>query len=858
MEGAIETAEAKRRPGEIYRPGPSSYDEVLDGHGAVREPWREWLTLCRDGGEKVYRAWSKATNRFVREIGVSYSVQRVAGKRGPWSFDPVPWIFGAAEWAGIEAGIAQRVRLCSALLADLYGEQKLIREGILPLEIVYRDRGFLRPFVLEGDRNRKGGRAGGIPGLVNFGKKSAPVPGLSLAAVDLARGPEGRMWVVNQRADCPFGLGFALENRSILSRVLPATFQQCQVHRLANFFRAWRTELESAPSQGREVRVVILAPEGQAQEFETAYLANYLGYVRVVPGDLTVRDQKVWLKTLGGLQPVDVIWRAMPGRMLDPLEAEAGSVFGVPGLFQAMRAGNVTVMNHPGAGVVETPGLHPFLPAIAKALLGEELILPTVATWWCGQARELQHVLANLRTMVIKGIDIRSGFQTLYGSNLSEAQLGALRDRILGDPGLYVGQEEVHFSTLPCLQGLALEPRSAILRAYGLQTRSGEVRVLPGGLARATALQSYVVSTLAGGISKDVWVRSETPPPRHVTLWKPEGVPAQETNPGHIPSRTGENLFWTGRYAERVDVTARYLRRILRNRVEGFEQDSELEGRHEDFLFQAFHEVMLLASPAPAAGRDRLADLASLLEEDALPGSLPVALDSFRRASHEIRDVWSATSLQAIEACVDGWTDARRTAKSVFDYYAPLDRLLLDLTAFVGLSLESMTRDAGWCLLDAGRRIERALLLIELLQHGLASPLEADVASLVCESVLVIADSLVTFRRRYRRELRPHRVIDLLISVDNNPRSLSYQFDRLEQFLALLPRDGTGKAGNPLHLVRESRKDLQRFTPEQLAAQDPADGSRPELRDLLKRQRKRLLRLSDELTMAYFSHSLHR
>jgi len=348
------------------------------------------------------------------------------------------------------------------------------------------------------------------------------------------------MWVVNQRADAPFGLGFALENRSILSRVLPATFQRCQVHRLANFFRAWRGELEGVPVQGREVRVVILATEGQAQEFETAYLANYLGYVRVVPDDLTVRDQRVWLKTLGGLQPVDVIWRTMPGRMLDPLEGEPASVFGVPGLFQAMRAGNVTVMNHPGAGVVETPGLHPFLPAIARTLLNEELILPTVATWWCGQRRELQHVLANLPRMVIKGIDVRSGFKTIYGSALSEQEMAAVRERIVSDPGLYVGQEEVHFSTLPCLNGIALEPRSAILRAYGLQTRSGEIHVLPVWPGTRFGLSDLHRLDPCRGISKDVWVRSATPTPRHVTLWKPEGVPAAETNPSHIPSRTGE------------------------------------------------------------------------------------------------------------------------------------------------------------------------------------------------------------------------------------------------------------------------------------------------------------------------------
>jgi uncharacterized alpha-E superfamily protein len=297
---------------------------------------------------------------------------------------------------------------------------------------------------------------------------------------------------------------------------------------------------------------------------------------------------------------------------------------------------------------------------------------------------------------------------------------------------------------------------------------------------------------------------------------------------------------------------------VLRNRIEGFEQDSELEERHESFLLQALREVLLIAPRPQGAKKDALGELASLLQDEGRPGSLPSALDAFRRACHEIRDVWSATSLQAIEACADGWTDARGSAKSVFDYYAPLDRLLLDLTAFIGLSLESMTRDAGWCLLDAGRRIERGLLLVELLQHGLARTVEPEVASLVGESVLVIADSLVTFRRRYRRELRPHRVIDLLIYVENNPRSLSYQFDRLEQVLGLLPREAMGKTTNPLSLVRDARKDLQRFTPEQLSAQDPETGARPDLRDLLKRQRKRLLRISDELTMAYFSHSVRR
>jgi len=829
--GAPQPAEAKAEPlsAEVYRRGSAAYDEVLRPDGTVREPWREWMDLCREGGEKHQRSVTKAARRFIRENGVSYTTQGAGGDRGPWSFDPVPWIFGPEEWTRIEAGVAQRVRLAAAILDDLYGEQRLLREGLIPLEIVYRDRGFLRPCARELPSPRKGSRA----------RPDVPsaAPALSLAALDLARGPDGRMWVVNQRTDCPFGLGFALENRSLLSRILPSLFQSCHVLRLANFFRTWREELEAGAGSGRDTRVVILATEGQVAEFETAYLANYLGYLRAVPGDLTVRDQRVWLKTLGAL---------------DPLELSADSVFGVPGLLQAIRAGSVKVLNAPGSGILETPGLHPFLPGVARSLLKEELLLPSVATWWCGQPRERDHVLAQLSRMVIKGIDLRSGFGTTYGSSLSAADLADLRARILADPGLYVGQEEAHFSTVPCLSGTQLEPRAAILRTYALRTRTDAVQVLPGGLARASQSNRHIVSTLAGGVSKDVWVRSATAPPRHVSLWRSDDAPAAETNPGHLPSRIGESFFWTGRQVERVDVAARCLRRILRSRVEGFDLDPELEALHEAFLLGVFRDLMAIP-PLPVAGDDPAArELAFLLQDSTRPGTLAFALDQFRRVAHNLRDIWSTTSLQAIEACVDGWADAVRASRSVFDYYGPLDRLLLDLTAFVGLSLESMTRDAGWALLDAGRRIERGILLITLLRHGLARQVHPDLEFLVSESVLVIADSLVTFRRRYRRELRPQRILELLMFVDNNPRSLAYQFDRLEQFLVLLPREGLARIVQPLSLVREARRDLQRHTPDQLAA------ARPILDTLLLRESDRFKRLSDELTVCYFSHSTRR
>lgn len=793
---------------------------------------------CSNNSPKVFQTWDRATKRFVHEFGAVYSDEKDADNATDrWSLDPVPWILSEKEWKNIEDGVKQRVELGAAILDDLYGPARLLKEQVIPAEIVLRHGGFLRAFR-------------------DSDAKTPISPSLGMAAFDLARGPKGKMWLLNQRADSQVGLGFALENRSIVGRVMPSTFQACKVRRLAGFFRSWRQELEGRSWPGREPRIVILTDGTEGSNFESFLLANYLGYTLVRPGDLSVRNRQVWLRSLGGLERVHVIWRTMPGRGLDPLECQSSTTAGIPGLFEAMRAGNVMVYNHPGIGVLESPGWFPFLPAISKLLLDQELTLPTVATWWCGQPSALEYVLQNLSQMVIKSVNVRSNFKTHYGSSLSQAELDHLRNRILADPSTFVGQEQVHFSTVPSLVDGKLEPRTAVLRTFAMRTRRGHVRVLSGGLARAAKDGQPIVSTQEGGVSKDVWIRSETDLAQHRSIWS-EDQTNDSNDPVQLPSRTGENLFWTGRYAERADATARYLGRLLSSRIDGFDQPQDIEKRHESFLLSTLLDLFEIPPLTTKDNLDVDRELISLLQDPQRRGSIPAELEGLRYASHEIRDIWSGISLRAIEACVDGWNEARRDANSVFDYYAPLERLLLDLTAFLGLNLESMTRDAGWCLLDAGRRIERAVLLTGILEDGIAKQVPGDLQSLVFESVLTISDSLGTFRRQYRRELRPDRILDLMLKIDNNPRSLAYQLTRLSTILNDLPGKATRKTPKAriLNLVEKVKTELSEVDLKVLVEPDPKTGVRTELTKFLGQIRKALLELSDELTVSYFTHT---
>ncbi|MBK7846831.1 MAG: circularly permuted type 2 ATP-grasp protein [Zoogloea sp.] len=532
---------------------PDSYDELF-GEDGVRPHWQEFLDHIDEVSADTLKARAAQLSRGIQQNGVTYNVY--ADPRGtdrPWSLDLLPLILPADEWRGIAAAISQRVRLLNALLADLYGEQSTLAEGLLPPELVHGHKGFLWPC-----------------------KGIQPIGGtyLHLYAADLARSPDGQWWVIADRTQSPSGAGYALENRLLVSRAFPDLFRDLQVQTLAGFFRGLQRSLGSqAPSDGEPPLTVLLTP-GPFNEtyFEHVYLARYLGFPLVEGQDLTVRHDTVYLKTVSGLKRVHAILRRLDDDFCDPVELRADSALGIPGLLSAVRAGRVLVANALGSGLLESAALPGFLPGISRHLLGEELAMPSVATWWCGEEPALAEVIKNIKDLVIKPTFPGGSSEVIFGDQLNDEQLAALTRRIEADPSAFVAQELVKLSRAPAWSGgqrRKLLTRAMGLRVYAAITPEG-YSVLPGGLARVAGMDNTRILTMQkGGSSKDTWVLSDGPVSTFSLLHNTIRVDDLIDETGTLSSRLAENLFWFGRYGERCDAVARLARLSLSRLSEG-------------------------------------------------------------------------------------------------------------------------------------------------------------------------------------------------------------------------------------------------------------------------------------------------
>ncbi len=801
------------------------------------------------GVVELTHRWEEA-KQIIRENGVTYNVYgdpRALDR--PWQLDPVPLLISSEEAAYLENGLAQRARLLDAILVDLYGPQRLLREGLIPAEIIYGHPGFLRP-------------CHGIAIPVNRF--------LYLYAADIGRGHDGAFHVIGDRTQAPSGAGYALENRIVLSRMLPEIFRDCRVQRLALFFRALRDTLRrTAPRNQDNPRIVLLTP-GPYNEtyFEHAYLARYLGYTLVEGGDLTVRDSRVYLKLLGGLQQVDVILRRLDDDYCDPLELRGDSFLGVPGLVQAVRAGNVAVANALGSGVAETPTMMPFLPAICRALLDEDLRLPSVCSWWCGDPSSRDHVLQHLDRLVVKPTSAGKRFGPIFGDRLSHAQRQALSERIRARPRDYVAQEQLPLSNVPVFQGERLEPRHAVLRTYLAACDDGYM-MMPGGLTRVTAsADTMVVSMQQGGGSKDTWVLSSSPV-SSFSLLSATVKPVELSRGGSdLPSRAADNLFWLGRYAERAEGMVRLLRGILVRLL-------EKSGVAEVPELPSLLRVLALHAPPPTAEsavQQPSYDLfvRDILIDDEKSGSLAQTLRMLHRVAGMVRDristdMWRVVSglkspeqpreienhllqIGALSETRNG-VDPTETLTDALD---EMNRLVGGLAAFGGLAIESMTRGQGWRFLDMGRRLERALHLIQLL-YGTLVNVNSNEGPLL-EALLEIADSSMTYRRRYLSTVQTAPVLDLLLADETNPRSLVFQLAALADDVDHLPRDPAqpGRSAEQ-RLTLSAVTSLQLADIDMLASFGP-DGVRHHLVELLLHLQHEIPIICDTLTQNYLSH----
>jgi uncharacterized circularly permuted ATP-grasp superfamily protein/uncharacterized alpha-E superfamily protein len=817
---------------EGYQPRGDVHDELLAVGGQPRPHYETFVRLVESlGRHELASRWENA-KRAIRDNGVTYNVYGdPEGIDRPWTLDMIPLLVPFSEWSRLEAALIQRARVLNLLLADLYGARRLLREEHLPASLVFGNPGFLRAC-----------HGISVPRGIH----------LHLHAVDLARSPDGRWWVLADRTQAPSGAGYALENRIVLSRSLPEAFRDCQVQRLASFFRAQRDTLTALSAVQRDTPRVVLLTPGPLNEtyFEHAYLARYLGFILVEGGDLTVRDRRVFIKTLDGLQPVDVIFRRLDDSYCDPLELRADSTLGVAGLVEAARAGNVTIANALGSGAIETAALCRFLPRLCRNLLGEDLLLPSVPTRWCGQEDDLRFVLEHLDRLVVKRTFPPLGTQPIFGRTLTAVQRAALVSEIRANPDRFVGQDEMPLSTAPVWVGQKLESRPLVLRMY-VAAAGDSYAVMPGGLTRVAAHGDVpIVSMQRGGGSKDTWVLADGPVSPMSLLAPPTIRIHRERGAGDLPSRVADNLFWLGRYAERVEHSVRLLRSVVARLADEDANDAALE---RNALVRVLVSLELLPASLcePLPARDLEQELLSSLFKQSPGMRMREALEELRRIASNVRDRLSIDTWRILNQLRQDFR-LRHGRIQLDDALLHLNRMITDLAAFSGMEMENMTRGHGWRFLDVGRRLERAASMTALLTRSLAA---GSACHALLGPLLEIADSTMTYRRRYFAQPQPTPVLDLLIADATNARSLAFQVVQLTDHVDQLPRDTAAPSPTREQHIIAQISEAVAHADLDVMGQPDAEGRFPELVALLHAIADDLRRLSDTITHYYFSHA---
>lgn len=794
--------------------------------------------------------------RQVRDNGITYNVYADAdGLRRPWSVDLFPLVLTPGVWQHIEAGVLQRVRLLEHIMADVYGPQQLLRCGLLPSALVQGHPGYLRAMH-------------GVP----------PVGGthLHIAAFDMARDAQGDWWVVTQRTQAPSGLGYLLENRLLISRLFPEAFSQMHVQRLAATYRALLDGLRRMCPAGSEARIVLLTP-GPYNEtyFEHAYLARYLGLTLVEGSDLTVRDERLYLKTLHGLQPVHGMLKRLDDAFLDPLELRSDSRLGVPGLLQAIRAGNVLVANAPGSAFLESAALLGFMPALARQLLGEELSLPALPTWWCGEDAAMREVLPQLQRSVIRPTWPGPLSAPVLGGSLSPQQLGQWAGRIEGRGDEYTVQAYMPLSQLPTWrvdrQGSHIVPRSVVLRVFAVCDGPQSWRVLPGGLARIATDEREIASMQRGGSSADVWVQTDGPVDTTTLLAHNQTAPAVVQRSRQVSSRAAENLFWLGRYTERTENTTR-LARIALQCLNGEERSCRPLLAWVSALATA--QGMILPATPRATQSQRVFEQALIagLSDTARVSSVGYNLRGIQSTASNVRDrlsqeYWSLvvrTEADFFQQCQgDAGQDGRARPGGMPPSRAPLEvlrqleTLSMQIAAMTGEQTDRMTRDDGWRLLSIGRQLERLGFLADALAKSVTGSVEDGAAGAAVfeeagfAALLALFDSTITFHAQYQQRRDLAALLDLLVLDRDNPRSLAWVAQTLHGRLAKIEA-ASGVAGDDW--AKAGIPDFERITLQALCARN-AQGRHAELERCLARCARGAWQLSDLLAARYFTHS---
>ncbi|MGO4920217.1 circularly permuted type 2 ATP-grasp protein [Maribacter spongiicola] len=822
-------------------------DEMYSLNNGIKPYWNKLLSEFDTLGVSGLIARQRDIDWLLSENGVTYNVYNdPKGMHRPWNLNVVPFMLHQEEWTKVEEGLKQRAELLNLVLKDVYGERKLIKNGIVPYEVVYGHRGFLRQC------------SGMELKLEKF---------LSIYAADLCRGTDGRLWVVNDRTEAPSGMGYALENRSTTSRILSDMYAEMKVKRLSGFFQEFNQMLiDAAPGKKENPTIVILTPGSHNETyFEHAYMASFLGYPLVQGNDLVVRDGFLWMKSLQGLKQIDVVLRRVDDAFTDPLELREDSHLGVAGLLDVVRRKNVAVINPIGSGVIENPGLIPFMPAIAKYFLKEELKLPQIASWWCGQEKERNYVLEHISELVIKRIDRTNRESIYFCEQMSAKELENLKKVILERPYRFVAQERINFSTAPNLSGEKLEPRNVVARAFCIASND-QYSVMPGGLVRvAPDGETVRVSNQRGGTSKDFWILDENQVKEEKNRHWHQKSSVAISGLNDLPSLTAENLYWAGRYVGRTLVNARFLRTVMRQMAIVQNRDEKPDSEKLKVLFKA---VTQLTGTYPGfiekdengklAMDNPYEEMLSVILDKNRIGSLAHTIGMFSNSYYSIRNLWSSDMWRVFENIQKLWSSlVDGEDHSINKILKVLNQLITRLIAFMGLIEESIMVQQGLLLYFIGLQLEQSTLTITKCRALLTIKYEEQVEYDVLEYLLTSHESLNIYRYSYRSHIELAHVLDLVVLDLDYARSLTFMINRIQKDIARLPHSKHDhQLSNYQKYVFEAFSKLRLAESSKLAmTKSEKDFTREDLEVLLKELSDLLYKASQAITNTYFNHT---
>ncbi|QSZ41926.1 hypothetical protein GJV85_07340 [Sulfurimonas aquatica] len=819
----------------------SSLDEVFDSEGNVKESWSEVVKGIEESGLELLKEKQDEIDWHLEDNGVAYNVFDSNEKptSRSWSLDPIPFVVKEEEWSEIKKGLKQRAKLFNLILKDLYSEQKLIKENIVPAEVIFAHKGFLTE-------------------VFNFGKKEDF--NLYFYATDIARGPDGKMWVVSDKAQAPSGLGYAIENRLTMNSVANELYPNISTKKLYSFIQDYKALLRELT--GGDTSTAALLTPGAYNEtyFEQAYLSSYLEINMVQGADLLAKDGFIWAKSLGGLKKINTLLRRVDDRFCDPLELKSESQLGVAGLLDAMRNNNLNMINPIGSAILENIGLNPFMKKISQFFLKEDLILPQIATWWCGQKKELDFVIKNLDTLIVKKIDRTEEIQIYFGKNLSVEQKEQLISKLIQNPHQYVAQEEIGFSTVPYFNKNKIEPRNAVIRAFSIK-KGDDYTVMNGGLVRIAAHKdSLLVSSKNSGISKDLWILGEEEE-ENIPMAPIKYVPFVETSIENISTQKAENLFWLGRYLSRSIATTRLILHVIK-KITNFYRYEIVTSKESQVILQNALTHMTMTYPGffDLENKENLeifpmVEISSVIKDINRSGSLSMTISMLSNANINLKDLLTLESWKLFDKANKEWyAFANRKNDSTLVIAGELDKFLIYQMAYKQLVYESIFKEQGLILFEIGFKIEDALLLISKAKSILCIKVDKSISSDVLTGMLNSVEGFNAYRAHYKSSLTLENVLDFLILNPQFPKSLSYIMQALLDDFKLLPKAKESLTSYENTIIKV-QKILNTINLQALINIKEEDGVYTELDDILSELSDLTLKCSDEFSNTYFSHN---